>query len=177
MGGLGLIAIIWHYYYSIRVTHDLAYPGDPKVLFLSVQQDVEIRRGAFKEVHFRGLGAGTYREVLRNEHGAFYLAPPMGYFVKASAGSGFGVGGIYVPAEETGEVYLWDYFLKNEDRSISNPSTSRAFSMEHDQPERANFLERDWYSGKGFQLTGRPMIDRDFVVEREAFTSASEAGF
>jgi len=169
VGGLGLVAVVWHYWFSIKVTFDLKYPENPRVLVLAKQQDVAVVRGAFDEKYGRGLGVGEYREVLTNKHGSFYLAPALGFFVQEGKRRGFGVGGVYISNEDPDKVYLWDYLLKNENRSYGNSSTSRTLSMTEDQPERVMFLDSDWYEEKGWDLLGRPMIDEDFTLNRSLF--------
>ena len=121
------------------------------------------------EFHHKGLGQGYYREVLSNEHGAFYLAPPKGFWINGKSNSGFGVGGIYLSNEHPDEVFLWDYLLKNNKRDFSNPNTSRTLSQEQDQPERLLFLDPTWYASERRWFLGRPLIDKDFKLDRSLF--------
>ncbi|MDB4508243.1 hypothetical protein N9051_01525 [Akkermansiaceae bacterium] len=151
------------------MTQELSYPEEPHTLLLPEQIEVSIQRGITGETQLRGLGAGWYQEVLRNEHGSFYLAPPKGFFAKASPQSGYSVGGVYFPHADSKVAYLWELLLKNNDRSFSNPSTKRILSMDFDQPERALFLDPRWYQTKGFSIIGRPLIDTDFEVQRSLF--------
>lgn len=175
IGLVSTVAIVWHYWFSIKVTSGLKFPENPKALLLAEEQEVSVMRGAFNEKYSRKIAAGRYEEVLRNEHGSFYLAPPLGFLVAGGRSSGLGVGGIYLSNENPDQVYLWDYLLKNENRNFENSSTSRQLSMTEDQPERAMFLDLDWYEEKGWNLLGRPMIDEGFVLKITLFRDAGLA--
>ena len=168
---IAVVLIVRHYWYSLRVTNSLVYPESPATLRLEAQQTVVVRRGMLKEEYIFGLGAGDYQEVLKNGRGSFYLAPPLGFYKRAGQVIGFGVGGIYVPSDSEKPIYIWEYLLKNEERSFSSPRTSRSLSDTDDQPEREWFLDPTWYEEKGFSLTGRPMVDTDFEVDRALFVS------
>ena len=109
--------------------------------------------------------------ILQNDPRSFFLAPPLRLFAKARPESG--VGGVYFPADENDTAYLWEYLLKNKKRTFSSPTNQRVLSMEHDQPERALFLDAKWYQSKGSTVLGRPMIDTDFKVDLSLFQSIS----
>ena len=134
------------------------------------KDDFDPARRIFKETHFYGLGQGVYEEVLQNEHGKFLIAPPLGFFKSAHPKDGYAVGGVYFPNDDQESAYVWEYLLKNENRSFSSPSQGRTLSETEDQPERMLFFEPGWYQNKKFTLLGKPIIDRDFQISRSLFS-------
>lgn len=158
--------VIWAFRETIQRAGGLCYPSSPQALYLDKQIDHKDKSGSYAY----GLGAGPYLEVLTNEQGSFYLAPPMGFFVFGTRGNnGFGVGGIYVPANADGKYRIWQYMLKNEHRTMAEPRVDRVLSPEYDQPERALFLEPEWYADKPLSLTGWPLIIPDTEIPASAF--------
>jgi|GEM_PF-1948003 hypothetical protein len=114
---------------------------------------------------------GFYRIIVQNDHLSLFPAPHLGFFAKARPESG--IDGVYFPADENDEAYLWEYLLKNKKRSFSSPTNQQVLSVEHDQPKRALFLDAKWYQSKGSAVLGRTMIDTDFKVDRSLLQSIS----
>jgi len=164
-----LVAVlIWIYRYSIPRVVSLSYPTSQHAFYLDEQIDLKNESGAYAY----GLGPGAYVEVLTNDKGSFYLSPPMGFFIFGARGNhGFGVGGIYVPADADGEYHIWQYGLKNEHRNMEQPRVDRMLSPDHDQPERVMFLDPKWYENKSFSLSGWPLIDPKIKISASAFRS------
>lgn len=163
---VGCLFLGWVFRYSFKASSSLKYPEEPRILVLKETQKLIIERGVTGESHLRQLRKGLYTEVLSNQHGAFYLAPELGYFVSAYPEDGYGVGGVYLSNDTSEPVYVWDYLLENEGRSLKSPSRARPLSKSQDQPEREWFLSPDWYRDKPFSLIGFPLVDTDFRLER-----------
>lgn len=158
--------ILHHYWYSFSVTGDLKFADDPKVLVLSKQETIIVVRGALREQYLYRLEAGEYIEILRNADGSFYLAPEMGFFKTSTPEDGFAVGGIYVPSEEGEFYYIWEWPLKNRNRSMQNPTVARVLSADYDQPERKLFLNPTWYETKDYEILGSPLIDKGLEIPK-----------
>jgi len=169
--------IAWHFRYSISVTSGLKYPDSPRLLFLKEQKTITTKKEQelTDQTEFFGLGSGVYTEVLTNKHGAFFLAPSLGFFKTAQPTNGFTVGGVYFPENMDEIAFVWELLLKNENRSFSSPSTARTLSETEEQPERALFLDKTWYANKEFSILGRPVIHKDLVIERSLFQETQQA--
>lgn len=163
------ILLACHYWYSLSVSHDLMYPETPRTLVLREQESIVLKRGILQEEHIYGLGRGEYVEVLANEDGSFFLAPILGFYKEAKPKNGYAVGGIFVPRKPSDDYFVWEWPLKNENRSFESPSAARVLSMDRDPPEREWFLDPEWYGRKGGGILRRPLIDTDFKIPRAKF--------
>ena len=161
--------LVYHFWYSLSVTSNLTFPAKSEVIVLAVEEVIVVERGVLDEEYGYVLRPGNYVEVLRNERGRFYLAPPKGFYKTARLNNGLAVGGVYVPSEDPEHYYIWELPLKNEERSFDNASPSRVLLPDCDQPERRLMLDPNWYITQEFGIFEGVLIDTDFKITSDRF--------